>query len=456
MIILLVAGFAAADVGPEERWIGNDNFAVGVHQDGSFVNDDMELGILWDPDGTDGPIPLSGDMLRVGREWDVVIWNWETTSGAEDGRVQGGPHTESWTEVEWTDKINNDSVMGLQGQLRDGPLQIQFNIAALKRTDAIVYDMVFDSEDALAELQVGRSFDPDQDHWFSETYDTVNESDDNWAYGASAYDGRAIALAGMSFSSTEVSGGVCRWCDSPEEMLSSAGNSNVNDRHPNVLVQIDEPTSEETIHVRFVYAFSVGGDEAKDMAVEILSLTDIDADGLSPEEGDCDDWNPDVYPEATELIDGVDNDCDGEVDEDSLISDDDGDGYSEADGDCDDDDPSVFPGAEPTEDVTNADCDGISDSPDENSDDEIDNSGDDSGTPSAEEDDTGTLDGDEPEAETPGAATGSGLDGFEAEDGGVVVAGSKQGCSCATTKRSTPWSWTILLLACALRRTENS
>ena len=452
MFILLAAGIATAEVATEDRWVGNDNLAVGVHQDGSFVNDDLELGILWDPDGTDGPIPLSGDMLRVGYEWNLLIWSWEATSGDEGRRVQGGPHTESWTEVEWLSKTDNEAVMGLRGQLTDGPLQIDFNIAALKRADIVVYDLVFNSEEELSELDVGKTFDPDQDHWFLDTYDTVNDSDDNWAYGASAYDERTIALAGMSETSADISGGVCRWCDNPGDMEESAGNSNENDRHPNVLIQIEDPEPEAAIHIRFVYAFSVGGEAAKDLALEMLDLTDIDEDGLSSDEGDCDDWNPDTYPEATELIDGLDNDCDGEIDEDSLISDDDGDGYSEADGDCDDEDPSVFPGAEPMEDVTNADCDGISDWPDEDPED----SEEDSGTPNVEDDDTGSIDEETPDSEEPGSATGSDFGGLESEDEGVVIAGTKQGCSCSSTTQSTSWTWTLLLLACALRRKENS
>ena len=42
---------------------------------------------------------------------------------------------------------------------------------------------------------------------------------------------------------------------------------------------------------------------------------DNDNDGVTIAQGDCDDSNGAVHPGATEVCDGVDNDCDGAVDE---------------------------------------------------------------------------------------------------------------------------------------------
>jgi hypothetical protein len=89
---------------------------------------------------------------------------------------------------------------------------------------------------------------------------------------------------------------------------------------------------------------------------------DADGDGFSWCASDCDDESSDVNPGAAEVCDGVDNNCDGVVDEGTSCFDDDGDGVTEDEGDCNDADSSVGPGA--TEDYANGiddDCDGVVD-----------------------------------------------------------------------------------------------
>ncbi|MEC8423104.1 MAG: putative metal-binding motif-containing protein, partial [Myxococcota bacterium] len=117
------------------------------------------------------------------------------------------------------------------------------------------------------------------------------------------------------------------------------------------------------------------------------TCTDVDGDGYGDAAyaattctADCDDIDPLVNPAASEVCDGVDNDCDGTVDEPDATdattwyADADGDGFGDAsvpslgcsaptgtvsdDTDCDDTDSTVYPGATELCDGQDNDCDG--------------------------------------------------------------------------------------------------
>jgi len=136
-------------------------------------------------------------------------------------------------------------------------------------------------------------------------------------------------------------GGCSSWEDANDDDVSSDDDATADD--DDATADDDDATADD--------------DDATGDDDDSAASADLDGDGWSVADGDCDDNDASVHPEAPEQCDGVDNNCDGTVDE-GVDDDLDGDGVTPCDGDCDDTNADTYPGAAEVCDGEDNDCDG--------------------------------------------------------------------------------------------------
>lgn len=134
----------------------------------------------------------------------------------------------------------------------------------------------------------------------------------------------------------------------------------------NVTAHSDNGLLVNTTYCYQVRAFNGAGDSGPSNEACATTLEgDVDGDGFTVAQGDCNDNNPNIHPGATEVCNGADDNCNGQMDE-GLMVDADGDGFSTlasctgSRNDCNDANATVHPGAtEICGDGIDQDCSGV-------------------------------------------------------------------------------------------------
>jgi len=264
-----------------------------------------------------------------------------------------------------------------------GPLSVTKRETWTK-TDSVMLielEVTNSGSSTVSNLRWLQAFDPDQDAWTYSNYSTYNDVQDltgdgvsDWAESRGGTSGRTIGFGACDPDNSAMGHfGSWSYVTDADQTLTDYGGTLADNA---MGMRVNDPSSlapGDSVTLSFMVAIADTSSAAHTLYTTnvdtMCNSCDSDGDGYEDLDcggDDCDDNDASVHPGATEYCDGVDNDCDSEIDEDAVdmtwfYDDDDGDtygdpadrrlscdaptGYVTNNDDCDDRDPDIHPGA---------------------------------------------------------------------------------------------------------------
>jgi hypothetical protein len=338
------------------------------------------------------------DITYPGSPWNHMGWeyNYGSSAYAYSGTSDSSP---SFTRVSESN-LSSGTTLQVQYELTDGVLDIT-QVQTFDQSGRFIIinlEVTNTGSSTVSDFRLIHAIDPDQDVAVSSSYSTYNDTKDLDSDGTDDWVGATGPTTGFTVGYGS--------CGGPADFGTNAGWDTDVDT---TLTDYNGSSGDYAIYFRYGVSSSVSiasgdsismqtilstGDSASTaeatylaaVAAGACSSCDADGDGYFNATcggSDCDDTDAAVYPGADEYCNGIDDDCDGTIDEDTAVdavdwyADSDSDGYGDAavidtecyqpsgyvsdDTDCDDSLSSVYPGADEYCNGIDDDCDGAID-----------------------------------------------------------------------------------------------
>ena len=359
--------FAQLDVVDQHDFINDDDETAdetgdpaGQHDHGTWV---LSLLAGWDPGDYKGVAPRISVLLSkvedtsqeqpIEEDWWIEGLEWLEAAGAD-------VVTSSLGFIDWYEPGDLDGQTALTSQaakvaLDNGLIVVNSagnsgpdptSIIAPADVDGVIAVGAVDVDGGIADFS---SRGPTADERIKPDVCAVGV--DNWIVDRATTDGYEQAN-GTSFAAPMVAGLVALLLQAFPDLTPAQ----MHELLTSTASQASNPDND----------FGFGIPSGTDAAGLYCTCWDVDEDGFYDEAcggTDCDDDNPDANPDATEICNGFDDDCDGQLAADEEDAD--GDSFWACDDDCDDDDDEIHPDAEEIcDNGLDDDCDDLSDTED--------------------------------------------------------------------------------------------